>query len=398
MAAFLVLLSLLFVWSLVSARLTRWSITAPLAFAVAGAALTSGDHPALTIDMDTHTFQMSVELVLAVMLFTDATETRGYERLGTSVGEGRLLGLALPGSVLLAVLFGALLFPGTNGWLLAVAALVVMPMDLAPLSAFLRDERVPLRVRAALNIEGGFNDGLVSPFFVFCVSNLVTAEGNSYADLVVNAVEGAGYAVLAGGALGVLGAWLVRWCLGAGWATSAGLRMASLALPFLAYAASVQIGGNGFVAAFVAGLCYGRTAHALGPDSLGLLHDVGHLMAVAVWFTFGALMAEVFSRGVDLAVVGYALLALTVARMVPVLAALTGTRFDRAERAAVGWFGSRGVTSIVFAVLAFSQLADDDADFVVDVTCATILLSVVLHGATTEPIARWFARRPQPVE
>ncbi|MER7951696.1 cation:proton antiporter [Streptomyces sp. NPDC096079] len=395
MVAFLVLLSLLFVWALVSARLARWNITAPIAFAVAGVILTSGDQPALALDMDTHTFQVSVELVLAVMLFTDATETRGYERLGSSPG-GRLLGLALPASVLLAVLFGALLFPGTNGWLLAVAALVVMPMDLAPLTMFLRDERVPLRVRAALNIEGGFNDGLVSPFFVFCVSNLVSAEGDSFGDLVLNAVKGAGYAVLAGGVVGLLAAWLVRRCLDAGWALATGLRMASLALPFLAYAVSVQIGGNGFVAAFVAGLCYGRTAHALGTDNLSLLHDIGLLMAVGTWFTFGALVADAFARGIDPAVFGYALLALTVARMVPVLAALTGTRFSRTDRIAVGWFGSRGVTSIVFAVLAFAQLADDDADFVVDVTCATILLSIVLHGITMEPIARWFARRPEP--
>ncbi|MER7516483.1 cation:proton antiporter [Streptomyces sp. NPDC126499] len=393
MVAVLVLLSLLFLWSLVSERLTRWSITAPIAFAAAGVVLTGGDRPAVAFDMDTHTFRTCVELVLAVMLFTDATETRDYQRLGGSVGESRLLGIALPGSVVLAVLFGALLFPGTNGWLLAVAALVVMPMDLAPALTFLRDERVPLRVRAALNIEGGFNDGLVSPLFVFCVANLVTAEGDSFGDLVLSALKGAGYAVLVGVALGFLAAWLVRTCLAAGWAAPAGLRLAGLALPFLAYTAAVPLGGNGFVAAFVTGVCYAHTAHPLGDDHLGLVYDISHLMALAVWFTFGALIAEEFAHGIDLPVMAYALLVLTVARIVPVAAALTGTGFSRAERGAIGWFGSRGVTSIVFAALAYSRLPDDDAAFVVNVTCATVLLSVVLHGVTTEPAARWFARR-----
>ncbi|MFB7161084.1 cation:proton antiporter [Streptomyces sp. NPDC056242] len=395
MVAVLVLLSLLFVWSLVSDRVARWSITAPIAFAVAGVVLAGGDRPVVSLDLETHTFQSCVEIVLAVMLFTDATEAREYEWLGKSVGEGRLLGLALPGSVVLATLFGALLFPGTNWWLLAVAALVVMPMDLAPVLMFLKDERVPFRVRAALNIEGGFNDGMISPLFVFCVANLVKAEGDTFGDLVLSAFKGAGYAVVVGGVLGFLAARLARWTLDAGWAKPGGLRMASLALPFLAYAASVLIGGNGFVAAFVTGLFYARTAHAIGNDNLDLVYDVSHLMALAVWFTFGKLIADEFAHGIDFPVVAYALLALTVARFVPVVAALDGTGFSWPERGAIGWLGSRGVTSIVFAVLAYNQLAGDDAAFVVNVTCATVLLSVLLHGITMEPVARWFARHPQ---
>lgn len=291
------------------------------------------------------------------------------------------------------MLFGALLFPGANWWLLAVAALVVMPMDLAPVLMILRDERLPLRVRAALNIEGGFNDGLVSPFFVFCVANLVSVEGATFDDLLLNAVKGAACAVLAGATVGCLVGWLMPWCLRSGWATGAELRLAGLTLPFLAYAGSVQIGGNGFVAAFVAGLCYARIARRTGHDNLDLVRDVSHLMALAVWFTFGALIAKEFVHGVDLRVIGYALLALTVARMLPVFAALTGTRFTWTERGAVGWLGSRGVTSIVFAALAYSQLGHDDAAFVINVTCATVLLSVLLHGISLEPLARWFARR-----
>ncbi|MEV6201585.1 cation:proton antiporter [Streptomyces sp. NPDC051771] len=393
MVAAFILLSLLFVWSLMSDRMSRWSITAPIAFAVAGAVLAGGDQAAIHVDVDTHTFQRCVEIVLAVMLFTDATEARGYERLGRSVGEGRLLGLALPASIVLGTLVGAALFPGTSWWLLAVAALVVMPADLAPVLNLLRDERVPLRVRAALNVEGGFNDGLISPFFVFCVDNLVSAEGETFADLVLNVVRGAAYAVLVGAALGLLAAWLVRRARKAGWAGPVGLRAAGLALPFLAYTASSSVGGNGFVAAFVTGLCYTRSARPADDDHLRLVHDVSHLMALAVWFAFGVLTVDEFAHGISLSVIAYAVLALTVVRFVPVVAALTGSRFSGAERAAVGWFGPRGVTSIVFAVLAYTQLPDGEAAFVVKVTCATVLLSLVAHGVTMEPIARWFARR-----
>lgn len=396
--ALLVLLSLLFLWTVVSDRLARWSITAPIAFAAAGILLSGLDHPVVPLDVDTHTFQRAIELVLAVMLFTDATETRDYARLRGPVGEGRLLGIALPASVALATLAGALVFPGTSWWLLAVTALVVMPMDLAPVLMILRDERVPLRVRAALNIEGGFNDGLISPLFVFCVANLVSAEGDTFGDLLLNALKGAVYAAVVGSVLGFLASLAVRRALGSGWAKPASLRMAGLALPFLTYAASVLVEGNGFVAAFVAGLWYANTVSVAGGDSLDLVQDVSHLLALAAWYAFGALAAEAFADGIALQVLAYTFLVLTVARFVPVVASLTGTGFTRAERAAIGWLGPRGVTSIVFAVLAYVQLPEREADFVVNVTAATVLLSVVLHGVTAEPVARWFARHPRSEE
>ncbi|MFD0140813.1 MULTISPECIES: cation:proton antiporter domain-containing protein [unclassified Streptomyces] len=398
MIALLVLLSLLFLWTVVSDRLARWNITAPITFAAAGILLSGQDHPVVPLDMDTHTFQRAIELVLAVMLFTDATEAREYARLRGPVGEGRLLGIALPASLLLATLAGALVFPGTSWWLLAVTALVVMPMDLAPVLMILRDERVPLRVRAALNIEGGFNDGLISPLFVFCVANLVSAEGDTFGDLLLNALKGAVYAAIIGSVLGFLASQAVRRALESGWAKPASLRMAGLALPFLTYAASVLVEGNGFVAAFVAGLWYANTVSVIGSDSLDLVQDVSHLLALAAWYAFGALAAEAFADGIALQVLAYALLALTVARFVPVMVSLTGTDFTCSERVAIGWLGPRGVTSIVFAVLASIQLPQIDADFVVNATAATVLLSVILHGVSAEPVARWFTRHPQPEE
>ncbi|MFD0422999.1 cation:proton antiporter [Streptomyces parvus] len=395
MVALLVLTSLLMLWSLVSDRLPRWSVTAPITFAAAGILFSGGDDPLVLLDVDTHTFQLAIELVLAVMLFTDATEARDYVRLRGPVGEVRLLGIALPASIGLAVLAGALIFPGAGWWLPAVVALVVMPMDLAPILMLLRDRRVPLRVRAALNIEGGFNDGLISPLFVFCVANIVSAEGDSFTDLVLSALKGAVFAAVVGTVLGYLASRLVRWAKESGWAEPAGLRFAGLALPFLTYAASVLLGGNGFVAAFVAGLWYANTVAVAG-DALDLVHDTSHLMALAAWYAFGALATEAFADGVSFGVIAYAALALTVARFVPVVASLTGTPFSPVERAVIGWFGPRGVTSIVFAVLAYIELPEGEANFVVKVTAATVLLSVVLHGVTAEPVARWFARRPRP--
>ncbi len=394
MLAFLVVLSLFFAWALAADRLARWSITAPFAFALAGIVLTRGHDPAVPLDLQAHTTYRGVELVLAVLLFVDATEARHYEELKQrSVGERRLLFLALPVSVVLATLAGAAVFPGTNWWLLGVTALVVMPVDLAPISMLLRDRRVPLRVRAALNIEGGFSDGLISPVFVFCVANLVSAHSSSFGDLVVTALKEAGLAVVVGIVLGYLASQLVRRALGAGWASAETLRLASLALPFMAYASSVLLGGNGFVAAFVTGLCYAATAHAVGGNNLELVHDAAQVMAFAVWFAFGKIAADEFTSGIGWSVVLYGLLALTVLRFVPVYFAVAGMGFDRPERCALGWLGSRGVTSIVFAILAVTQLPPEEGRFVANAMCATVLFSVVLHGVSVVPVARWFERR-----
>ncbi|MGW5781047.1 cation:proton antiporter domain-containing protein [Streptomyces sp. NPDC003863] len=252
-------------------------------------------------------------------------------------------------------------------------------------------------MRAALDTEGGFDDGLISPLFVFCLAHVVS-EGDTFGHLVTNALKGAVYATIVGSVLGFLASRAVRWALRSGWAEPASLRLAGLALPFLACSASVLVGGNGFVAAFVAGLWYGHVASELGEDSLDLVNDVGHLLALAAWYAFGAVATRAFVGGHVLRYFAYELLVLVVARFVPVIASLSGTAFSRPERIAIGRLGPRGVTSIVFAVLAFARLRGDDADFVVDVTAATVLLGVLLHGVTAEPVARWFARHPQPEE
>ncbi|MFJ8039077.1 cation:proton antiporter [Kitasatospora sp. NPDC096147] len=392
MSAILILLFLLFAWAMMADRLARWSVTGPLAFALAGMALTRGDDPAVPIELDAHGFQLATEVVLAVLLFTDATESKDYDRSRSS-GEWRLLTLALPASIALATLLGALLFPDQGWWLLLVVALVVMPIDLAPISAVLADSRIPLRVRAALNLEAGLNDGLISPVFLFCLANLASAPDASVGSLLWSTAKGAGLALLVGCFWGLAAARLAPLATAKGWTGPETLPFATLALPFLAYSSAVLIDGNGFVAAFVAGVCFAPAAHALGAGTVHLVRDTSHLMAFAVWFVLGALAADQFADGVSWSVLGYAVLVLTVARVLPVLLSLGRLDFSWAERAAIGWLGSRGVTSIVFGVLAATHLDESRGLFVIDVMCTTVLLSIVLHGATLHPVARWFERR-----
>ena len=166
--AFLLLIVVL--WALVARRLETMSITMPIALVIVGVVLTRGAHPAISINLDTRLVERGVELVLAILLFVDANEVPGAAFSRERGVLGRLLIVALPLSLLIAWGAGFLLFSGRDGWLLAVLAVIVVPVDLAPAVAIVRDRRVPARLRDILNVESGLNDGLIAPVFLLALA------------------------------------------------------------------------------------------------------------------------------------------------------------------------------------------------------------------------------------
>jgi NhaP-type Na+/H+ or K+/H+ antiporter len=395
MLAVAVIAGILFVWSLLAHRLSRWSITAPIAMMVAGIALTAGSDPPLRFDLDTAVFEHAVEVVLALLLFVDAIEVPGGI-LGRERGLVlRLLAGGLPLTLCAAFLAGYLIFPGQSGWLLAVLATVVVPLDLAPTAAVVRDHRIPARLREVLNVEGGLNDGIVSPVFLLCIAVAAESHGAhaDYAGALLDAVGAAAWALAVGLAVGGAAARLLRTSWSHGWTNPSALRLGVLAVPVAAYALSGAVGGNGFVAAFVAGICLAPAVRKLPESAVDMTDDLVALMTLALWFLFGQIVNNVFWDGLDAAVFLYALLAVTLVRMLPVLLVLAGSGLRRADKLFLGWMGPRGVTSIVFGSLAFIDLPDDSGDFIVRIMVVTVMLSLVLHGLSSEPIGRLYARR-----
>ena len=124
----------------------------------------------IIIDLDTKIIERGVELVLAILLFIDATEVPGGILARERNVLTRLLVIALPLSLILAWLAGLALFSENDAWLLAVLAIIVVPVDLAPAVAILRDRRVPVRLREIMNVEAGLNDGVAAPLFLFCLA------------------------------------------------------------------------------------------------------------------------------------------------------------------------------------------------------------------------------------
>ncbi|MFC8920297.1 cation:proton antiporter [Streptomyces sp. NPDC047821] len=394
MLAVTVIAGILFTWAVLSHRLARWSITAPIAMVMAGIALTAGADPPLRFDFDTASFEHAVEVVLALILFVDATEVpQGVIRAEKGIVT-RLLGGALPLTLCAAFLTALAFFPDQPGWILAALATVVVPLDLAPTAAVVRDRRIPGRLRDVLNVEGGLNDGIVSPVFLLCVAAAAEAHTRSadYAEAVVDAVASAGWALGAGSVIGYTAGWLLRRSWEHGWTQPSATRLGVLTVPVAAYTLSVALGGNGFVASFVAGVCLAPAMRRLPRDAVAMTDDVVALLCLGLWFVFGQMVNDEFWDGFHLSVILYAAVTISLVRVVPVMLALAGTGLRARDRLFLGWMGPRGVTSIVFGLLAAVELPDHGGDFITRVMVITVLLSIVLHGLSAEPIGRAYAR------
>jgi sodium/hydrogen antiporter len=381
------------VWALIAGRLARWSVVPPLGMATAGVICGGLLPDIVTLEADSSSFKRVIEVTLAIILFVDATEISHRWLRRTAHIPIRLVGIALPLGVMLAWLIGRLLLTGTVAWLLAALAVLVMVTDSAICAAALSDHRVPADLRGGLTVESGFNDGVASPFVLLFLSAAVAQTDH------VGIGQAVGHAlreVLIGIAVGVVLGWLAgaafAWARQHEWSTSTAERLGVLVLALLAYGVAIAAHGGGFVAAFVAAL----TATATRPfpqRSLRFAHDTGQLLSLAVWFTFGVLARQTLSGGVSWSVIGYAILVLTVARIVPVAIAMLGAQIPWRQVLFLGWLGPRGLATVMFGLIAIGQLPEaGQRTYVAKVVTLTVGLSLFLHGVTSRWLGSWVTR------
>ena len=270
---------------------------------------------------------------------------------------------------------------------------MLAPTDAALGQAVVSNPRVPVRIRQALNVEAGLNDGLSVPFLALFLILAVEGERLSANLWIRFALEQVGLGVLVGVGIGLAGGWLVSRASGRAWMTDSFQRLALLALALIAYALADQIGGNGFIAAFVGGLAVAPTVERVGEQLIRFTEAEGQLLNLSVFFVFGVL-AVGFIETLTWQVALYALLSLTVIRMLPVAASLLGTHLRGVSVLFAGWFGPRGLASIVLGLIVIAeapQLAG--AGEIEAVVASTVFLSVLLHGVTAAPLSAAYARR-----
>ena len=382
-------------YALVAGRLERLSISPALAFVVIGTLLSQDVLGVLVLDPEAESVKLVAEITLALVLFADASSV-DLHRLRRDAGPvARLLVIGLLLTITLGTVTALGLLPGIGFGLALLIGSALAPTDAALGQPVITDRQVPSRIRRILNVESGLNDGIATPFVLFALA-LATAEGSGSDVWIIDAVREGAVGVVAGMLVGAMGGSLLIVADRADWTSRTSRQLAVLALAIGAYLVSVAVGGNGFIAAFVGGLAFGVSTRGREENAVTFTETQGSLLAIGVWTIFGLTMGgSLVATGFNPRAIGYALLSLTVVRMVPVAMSLIGSGFQPSTVAFIGWFGPRGLASIVFLIIALDGLHAEGmgTDVLVPTVGWTVLLSVVLHGLTATPLARAYGRR-----
>ncbi len=376
-------------YALVSGRLVMTPVTAPMVFTSVGLIIGVGGLGWFDLEIDDESVRLLVEATLVLVLFTDAIRIDLRVLRHQAALPVRMLGIGLPLTIAAGTGAALLLVPSLSVLEAALLAAVLAPTDAALGQAVVSDQRLPVRVRQALNVESGLNDGIALPVVTVLLAAVVAEEAGGAADWLTLAGEQVGYGVLAGVGLGIVGGLLLDNRAMAGAVEGVYRQLATIAIAVSAYSLAEVVGGNGFIAAFTAGLAFGHVARRHCTGVQDFTEDEGELLSALTFLVFGAVVMGPVLDQLTWQVLLYALASLTVVRMVPLVLSLTGSGTIFETRLFLGWFGPRGLASILFALLVAQGTDSAAAETVFTIAVWTVLISVFLHGLTA---AAWTGR------
>ena len=380
-----VFVSLLFFYSLVSRRLEQTIVTAPIVFTVAGMLVGSISPAVLGTALDVDVFLHLAEIGLVLLLFTDASRTNLNVLRSIRNLPMRLLSAGMLLTILLGAVAAHLVFPHLSIWEVGILASILAPTDAGLGQVIVNSPRVPLRIRQALNVEAGLNDGLSVPFLLFFIALATTGAEARNPSLIQFIVDQLGVGTLVGVGIGLLGGWLLALTRRTAWMADSFQQIGLIALPLLCLLVSEMVGASMFIAAFVAGLAAQVGFKDVSRHSLELAEEWGQVLNLSVFFLLGLLVTRHWWQ-FDLASVLYAVLSLTVVRMLPVAVALVGARLSKPTVIFMGWFGPRGLASIVLGLVYLQQETQTAGEATIRLAVMmTVLISIFAHGLSATP-------------
>lgn len=387
-------LVLLFGYALLSRRLEGSWVTAPMIFAGTGIVLAFAIDLPAAADQGIDPFLRIAEVALVLLLFCDASRVNlGLLRKEKSIPL-RLLGPGMLGTIALGTLAARVIFPGLDWWEAALLATILAPTDAGLGQVIVRSKRVPERIREALDVEAGLNDGLSVPFLLFFLAAATVEEGAASPSLLSLMAGQIGFGSLVGVGVGLIGGRLLHHAARIRTVDRIHGPLAVVVLPLLSLLLAEEIGGSAFIAAYVAGLCTRAAFRRIEQGSIAFADEWGEALSLAVFFLFG-IFAGSPGAGIGWTSLLYGLLALTVLRMIPVYLALGGTGLGSGEKLFVGWFGPRGLASIVLGLVYLEAEAELPGEATLTAAViSTVLLSIFLHGLTAKPGKSWLKSSP----
>lgn len=388
-----VLAVFVFLYSIVSGRLERTAVSGPIIFVTAGFVMgpaVLGWFPGE--DPDT-LLRVLADLALALFLFIDAANADLPTLRQRYVIPARMLLIGLPGAIALGFLVALAMFDALSVWEAAMLATMLAATDAALGKAVITNKAVPARLREGLNVESGLNDGLCVPIlFLFMALEFSAGEGAERGLGLTLLAEELGIGLVVGIGLSAFGAWLLRICWRRGWVSDVWVQMTSVALALACFAVAQSLHGSGYIAAFAGGMLFGFIARDNTHRLVHAAEGIGETLALLTWMLFGiAVVGDVLDQATWQVVV-FALLSLTLTRMLPNYLALKGTGETPASRLFLAWFGPRGLASIVFAIIVMQE-GVPGGELIALVVACTVAFSLILHGISAKPLATWIAGR-----
>lgn len=382
-------------YAMVAAKLARWSVSAAFSFFVIGAIIAGVGAGTVVEDVvGPDALGILAEITLALILFSAASTIRLKRLEVDSPVVLRLLAIGLPLTIAAGTILALGLFPGITFGLALLIGTILAPTDADLGHQVITDTSVPARIRRVLNVESGLNDGIAAPVVTLAIALAISADVSGM-NPFLDAILELGLAILVGVVIGGAGRWLLSRADLRHLATSSSRQLATLAIALAAYFITAGLEASGFIGAFAAGLAFGIGHKQRVESAVAFTEAQSVLLSILVWLVFGLIVGgEHLSGLTDPMVILYAVLALTVMRMVPVAISLMGTGFDKVSIGFIGWFGPRGLASVVFVLLGLEAMeaAGVPSDPLGAVVSCTVILSVVLHGFSAKPLAGWYGR------
>ncbi len=384
----------LLLYALVSGRLQGTVVTAPLVFAAFGFAAGPGGFNVADVAIGHSAIHLIAEATLILVLFTDAARIDLNRVRQDHNLPVRMLAVGLPLVMLLGTIVAVKLFPEFSLWEAALLAALLAPTDAALGQSVVSAKVVPVRIRQAINVESGLNDGIALPaVLLFAALASMHQDATGAAEWLRFVLMQVTLGPLAGALIGYIGAKLLDNAAEKGWMTGAFQGIGILALAVLSYVIAESVGGNGFISAFVGGMVFGHTLKHQCEFLFEFMETEGQLLMLITFLVFGAaLLPEGLAHVTPMHFV-FAILSLTVIRMVPIAISLIGSKVRLSTQLFLGWFGPRGLASILFVLLILEDTEIAHRHDLLTITVITVALSILLHGVTAAPFASLYGRR-----
>lgn len=391
----LVAIAFLLLFSLFSKPIEKTVISGPFLALVVGVLFGPAFFDILNLQMEAESFRTIAEFALALVLFGDASKTNLSVIKKNSIVPIRLLLVGLPLTIIFGMLGTYLLYKGFSWIEVGILATMLAPTDAALGKAVVSNPNVSEKIRESLNVESGLNDGISVPvlFLFIGLFNSITGDQlTSFYGIILLAKE-LGLGLVVGAGITYTFVWIGNYANKRDWITDSWQNVVLIMLVFTCFITAQLIGGSGFIACFAGGFLYGtmNIKYNLKMKLVESVEGIGDSLSLITWLIFGALI-YLFIPRFTWEVLVYAMLSLTLIRILPVFIALYKTDLSGKEKLFIGWFGPRGLATIVFAVIVLDVDLPHQSTLILTVACV-VMLSVTLHGLTAKPFIKWLGKK-----